>query len=71
MVAGHVGAQEKYGVFMRHRYSGCVDMLLELLEHQRHRVAVSEMMKTAEAQLCCDWTCPPTPPPPRRPASAA
>uniref|UniRef100_H3CE75 Nucleolar complex associated 4 homolog n=1 Tax=Tetraodon nigroviridis TaxID=99883 RepID=H3CE75_TETNG len=44
-MCGRSSAQEKYSIFMRHRYSSCVDMLLELLEHQRHQVA--------EAGLCC------------------
>lgn len=30
---------------MRHRYSSCVEMLLELLDHEHHQIAVSEMMK--------------------------
>lgn len=47
--AGRSSAQEKYSIFMRHRYSSCVDMLLELLEHQRHQVAVSETTKKLPA----------------------
>lgn len=40
-LSGGYSAQEKYSIFMRHRYSSCVEMLLELLEHQRHQIKVS------------------------------
>lgn len=40
-VPGHYSAQEKYNIFMRHRYSSCVEMLLELLDHELHQIAVS------------------------------
>lgn len=40
-LSGHHSAQEKYSIFLRHRYSSCVEMLLQLLD-ERHRVAVGE-----------------------------
>lgn len=40
-MSGHYSAQEKYSIFMRHRYSSCVEMLLELLDHELHQIAVS------------------------------
>uniref|UniRef100_A0A668AKQ4 Nucleolar complex associated 4 homolog n=1 Tax=Myripristis murdjan TaxID=586833 RepID=A0A668AKQ4_9TELE len=45
VLTGSHSADEKYGMFMRHRYSSCVEMLLELLSHESHQVK--------EAALCC------------------
>ncbi|XP_029693730.1 nucleolar complex protein 4 homolog isoform X1 [Takifugu rubripes] len=45
LVPGHYSPQEKYSIFMRHRYSSCVEMLLELLDHELHQIA--------ESGLCC------------------
>ncbi|XP_057674078.1 nucleolar complex protein 4 homolog [Corythoichthys intestinalis] len=42
---GEYSAQDKYRIFMRHRYSNCVEMLLEHLNHELHDVQ--------EASLCC------------------
>uniref|UniRef100_H2RYU0 Nucleolar complex associated 4 homolog n=1 Tax=Takifugu rubripes TaxID=31033 RepID=H2RYU0_TAKRU len=44
-MSGHYSPQEKYSIFMRHRYSSCVEMLLELLDHELHQIA--------ESGLCC------------------
>lgn len=33
---------------MRHRYHGCVEMLLELLDHEHHHVSVSETLTPEE-----------------------
>uniref|UniRef100_A0A7N9B1Z9 Nucleolar complex associated 4 homolog n=1 Tax=Mastacembelus armatus TaxID=205130 RepID=A0A7N9B1Z9_9TELE len=38
-------AEEKYRIFMRHRYNSCVEILLEHLSHEVHRVK--------ESGLCC------------------
>uniref|UniRef100_A0A3B4ZM38 Nucleolar complex associated 4 homolog n=1 Tax=Stegastes partitus TaxID=144197 RepID=A0A3B4ZM38_9TELE len=38
-------AEEKYRMFMRHRYNSCVEMLLEHLSHELHDVK--------ESALCC------------------
>ncbi|KAM6902144.1 nucleolar complex protein 4 homolog [Xenentodon cancila] len=42
---GDFSAEEKYRVFMRHRYSSCVEILLEHLHHDLHQVK--------ESALCC------------------
>lgn len=39
---GGLSAEEKYHIFMRHRYSSCVETLLEHLDHELHRVRVRE-----------------------------
>lgn len=36
-LSGRFSAQEKFSIFMRHRYSSCVEVLLELLDHQHHQ----------------------------------
>uniref|UniRef100_A0A3Q3ALE2 Nucleolar complex associated 4 homolog n=1 Tax=Kryptolebias marmoratus TaxID=37003 RepID=A0A3Q3ALE2_KRYMA len=38
-------AEEKYRIFMRHRYNSCLEMLLEHLNHELHEVK--------ESALCC------------------
>ncbi|XP_028273882.1 nucleolar complex protein 4 homolog [Parambassis ranga] len=38
-------AEEKYRIFMRHRYNSCVEMLLEHLSHELHDIK--------ESALCC------------------
>ncbi|KAG7223874.1 hypothetical protein INR49_015130 [Caranx melampygus] len=38
-------AEEKYRIFMRHRYNSCVEMLLEHLSHEVHNIK--------ESALCC------------------
>ncbi|XP_076614381.1 nucleolar complex protein 4 homolog [Chaetodon auriga] len=43
--AGGYSAEEKYHMFMRHRYNSCVEMLLEHLSHESHGVK--------ESALCC------------------
>ncbi|CAJ1071168.1 nucleolar complex protein 4 homolog [Xyrichtys novacula] len=35
---GEFSAEEKYRIFMRHRYNTCVEILLEHLSHERHAV---------------------------------
>ncbi|XP_068430444.1 nucleolar complex protein 4 homolog [Clinocottus analis] len=44
-LSGGLSAEEKYRMFMRHRYNSCVEMLLELLNHELHCVK--------ESALCC------------------
>lgn len=39
--SGGLSAEEKYRMFMRHRYNSCVEMLLEHLNHELHCVKVS------------------------------
>ncbi|XP_074474791.1 nucleolar complex protein 4 homolog [Sebastes fasciatus] len=43
--SGGYSAEEKYRMFMRHRYNSCVEMLLEHLSHELHSVK--------ESALCC------------------
>ncbi|XP_077593039.1 nucleolar complex protein 4 homolog [Stigmatopora nigra] len=45
---GDYSAQDKYHIFMRHRYNDCVEMLLEHLNH--------ELQDVQEASLCCLMT---------------
>lgn len=47
-LSGGFSAQEKFSIFMRHRYHGCVEMLLELLDHEHHHVSVSETLTPEE-----------------------
>ncbi|KAM9794192.1 nucleolar complex protein 4 homolog [Syngnathus typhle] len=42
---GDYHAEDKYRIFMRHRYNNCTEMLLEHLSHELHAVQ--------EASLCC------------------
>ncbi|XP_022071545.1 nucleolar complex protein 4 homolog [Acanthochromis polyacanthus] len=42
---GEHSAEDKYRMFMRHRYNSCVEMLLEHLSHELHDVK--------ESALCC------------------
>ncbi|XP_058473421.1 nucleolar complex protein 4 homolog [Solea solea] len=42
---GSYSAEEKYQIFMRHRYNSCVEILLDLLCHEVHDVW--------ESSLCC------------------
>ncbi|XP_049460685.1 nucleolar complex protein 4 homolog [Epinephelus fuscoguttatus] len=44
-LSGEYSAEEKYRMFMRHRYNSCVEMLLEHLSHELHSVK--------ESALCC------------------
>ncbi|XP_037609671.1 nucleolar complex protein 4 homolog [Sebastes umbrosus] len=44
-LSGGYSAEEKYRMFMRHRYNSCVEMLLEHLSHELHSVK--------ESALCC------------------
>ncbi|KAI9524794.1 Nucleolar complex protein 4 [Dissostichus eleginoides] len=44
-VSGESSAEEKYQMFMRHRYNSCVELLLEHLSHDLHGVQ--------ETALCC------------------
>ncbi|XP_075999468.1 nucleolar complex protein 4 homolog [Genypterus blacodes] len=44
MSGGH-SAEDKYRMFMRHRYNSCVEMLLEHMDHELHEVK--------EGALCC------------------
>ncbi|KAL4609226.1 nucleolar complex protein 4-like [Arapaima gigas] len=38
LITGSYSAQEKYAMFMRHRYTNCVQLLVELLEHEAFAV---------------------------------
>lgn len=40
-LSGRYSAQDKFNIFMRHRYSSCVEVLLDLLDPQHHPTAVS------------------------------
>ncbi|XP_037548637.1 nucleolar complex protein 4 homolog [Nematolebias whitei] len=42
---GDFSAEEKYQIFMQHRYNSCLEMLLEHLNHELHEVK--------ESALCC------------------
>ncbi|XP_059214082.1 nucleolar complex protein 4 homolog [Centropristis striata] len=44
-LSGEHSAEEKYRIFMRHRYNSCVETLLEHLSHDLHSVK--------ESALCC------------------
>ncbi|XP_034566261.1 nucleolar complex protein 4 homolog [Notolabrus celidotus] len=63
-LSGSYSAEEKYRIFMRHRYNSCVEMLLEHLSHEQHGVkesAMSCLMKFAAAEgqhplEDLDWT---------------
>ncbi|XP_070780648.1 nucleolar complex protein 4 homolog [Enoplosus armatus] len=44
-LSGGYNAEEKYNMFMRHRYNSCVEILLEHLSHELHGVK--------ESALCC------------------
>ncbi|KAM8829174.1 nucleolar complex protein 4 homolog [Spinachia spinachia] len=44
-LSGGLSAEEKYRLFMRQRYSNCVEMLLEHLDH--------ELYSVKESALCC------------------
>ncbi|XP_034048324.1 nucleolar complex protein 4 homolog [Thalassophryne amazonica] len=44
-LSGGYSAEEKYRIFMRHRYNSCVEMLLENFSHEEHGVR--------ESALCC------------------
>lgn len=39
--SGEYSAEQKYHMFMRHRYNSCVEILLEHLSHELHEVKVS------------------------------
>ncbi|KAF7658708.1 hypothetical protein LDENG_00008550 [Lucifuga dentata] len=45
VMSGGYSAEEKYRMFIRHRYNSCVEMLLEHLGHELHGVK--------ESALCC------------------
>lgn len=38
---GNYSAEEKYHIFMRHRYNSCVEILLDLLSHDVYNIKVS------------------------------
>ncbi|GAA6214962.1 nucleolar complex protein 4 homolog [Lates japonicus] len=44
-LSGGHSAEEKYRIFMRHRYNSCVEVMLELLSHEVHSIK--------ENALCC------------------
>ncbi|XP_026052225.1 nucleolar complex protein 4 homolog isoform X1 [Carassius auratus] len=44
LMSGDRGAEEKYRIFMRHRYNNCVELLLENMDHEAFQVK--------EASLC-------------------
>ncbi|XP_019738183.1 nucleolar complex protein 4 homolog [Hippocampus comes] len=44
-LSGECSAEDKYHIFIRHRYNNCVEMLLEHLSHELHAIQ--------EASLCC------------------
>ncbi|XP_042365435.1 nucleolar complex protein 4 homolog [Plectropomus leopardus] len=44
-LSGEYSAEDKYRMFMRHRYNSCVEVLLEHLDHELHGVK--------ESALCC------------------
>ncbi|XP_007565979.1 nucleolar complex protein 4 homolog [Poecilia formosa] len=44
-IKGEHSPDEKYKIFMRHRYNNCVEILLEHLHHETHEVK--------ESALCC------------------
>ncbi|XP_060930600.1 nucleolar complex protein 4 homolog [Limanda limanda] len=44
-LSGGYSPEEKYRIFMRHRYNSCVEILLEHLSHEAHSVK--------ETALCC------------------
>ncbi|KAE8285191.1 Nucleolar complex protein 4-like protein [Larimichthys crocea] len=44
-LSGEYSAEQKYHMFMRHRYNSCVEILLEHLSHELHEVK--------ESALCC------------------
>nr|XP_057912575.1 nucleolar complex protein 4 homolog [Doryrhamphus excisus] len=52
-LSGTYNAEDKYKIFMRHRYNDCMEMLLEHLCHELHDVQVASLcclMKFAAAQ---------------------
>uniref|UniRef100_A0A672ZP04 CCAAT-binding factor domain-containing protein n=1 Tax=Sphaeramia orbicularis TaxID=375764 RepID=A0A672ZP04_9TELE len=52
-LSGGYSPEQKYGIFMRHRYNGCVEMLLQLLCHKLYDVkesALSCLMKFAATE---------------------
>lgn len=44
---GDLNAEEKYHIFMRHRYNSCVELLLENIGHEVFQVKVSEFIQVA------------------------
>lgn len=48
--SGALTADEKYRIFMRHRYTSCVKTLLEHLDHELPRVRVSPLLLTHTPQ---------------------
>ncbi|XP_008323014.1 nucleolar complex protein 4 homolog [Cynoglossus semilaevis] len=44
-LSGNYSAEEKYHIFMRHRYNSCVEILLDLLSHDVYNIK--------ESALCC------------------
>ncbi|XP_060917560.1 nucleolar complex protein 4 homolog [Labrus mixtus] len=64
VLSGGYSAEEKYRIFMRHRYNSSVEMLLEHLSHEHHEVYESALfclMKFAAAEgqhplEDLDWT---------------
>ncbi|XP_051536427.1 nucleolar complex protein 4 homolog isoform X1 [Myxocyprinus asiaticus] len=53
LMHGDFSAEEKYHIFMRHRYNNCVDLLLENIDHESFQVKESSLcalMKFAAAE---------------------
>ncbi|XP_048875568.1 nucleolar complex protein 4 homolog isoform X2 [Brienomyrus brachyistius] len=53
LLTGKHSADEKYGIFMRHRYNDCVKLLLELMASRNHQVkegALCTLMKFVSAE---------------------
>lgn len=47
LFSGDLSAEEKYHIFMRHRYNSCVELLLENIGHEVFQVKVSELIQVA------------------------
>ncbi|CAB1318624.1 unnamed protein product [Coregonus sp. 'balchen'] len=48
---GDRSANEKYCMFMRHRYNGCLELLLEHISHESYQI------KARECPVCTDEVC--------------
>ncbi|XP_029625058.1 nucleolar complex protein 4 homolog [Salmo trutta] len=49
-VAGGRSADEKYCMFMRHRYNGSLERLLEHIRHESYQIKESALMKFASME---------------------